>query len=276
MLLGNFDQYVILIICCFRSEVYKLFVGGLSPDVGRSELTLYFEQYGSVKEAIVMMDRLTGNSRGFGFVTFHEGDAFQFVLSLEHMILNKRVDVRPAEARNRVLAPLENTVQPTALEQSINTLPPINAGMLTEDQRTSLSGRSYHSMERSSDVFVGSYLTSARPSVSQVDHRFVSYQNQGVSFASTPQFYPPTRSMMTPVVPPVGHSAAPSASMTTMIAPPIPVQGFDFSNSLGNETFPIPSGYGPDPLPVHTTLNYAGIYHRVYNELRCQLLSFRI
>ena len=51
----------------------KLFVGGLSWDTDDSGLRNAFEQYGEVTEAKVITDHYTGRSRGFGFVTFNDG-----------------------------------------------------------------------------------------------------------------------------------------------------------------------------------------------------------
>jgi len=47
----------------------KLFVGGLSWDTTDEGLHEAFSQFGVVTEAKVVMDRETGRSRGFGFVT---------------------------------------------------------------------------------------------------------------------------------------------------------------------------------------------------------------
>jgi len=46
----------------------KLYVGGLSYDVDDSDLSQLFSQHGSVESAAVIMDRMTGRSKGFGFV----------------------------------------------------------------------------------------------------------------------------------------------------------------------------------------------------------------
>jgi len=46
----------------------KLYVGNLSYNVGDSELTEMFAPHGTVDSATVVMDRMTGRSRGFGFV----------------------------------------------------------------------------------------------------------------------------------------------------------------------------------------------------------------
>ena len=52
----------------------KLFVGGLSWNTTRETLRAAFEAYGEVTDAVVVMDRDTGRSRGFGFVTFANGE----------------------------------------------------------------------------------------------------------------------------------------------------------------------------------------------------------
>lgn len=47
----------------------KLFVGNLSFETTENDLMDLFGQYGEVKEAALMQDRMTGRSRGFAFVT---------------------------------------------------------------------------------------------------------------------------------------------------------------------------------------------------------------
>jgi RNA recognition motif. (a.k.a. RRM, RBD, or RNP domain) len=48
----------------------KIFVGGIPPQIDRDELKQIFEEYGTVIDAIVMVDQITQRSRCFGFVTF--------------------------------------------------------------------------------------------------------------------------------------------------------------------------------------------------------------
>ncbi|CAN6477185.1 unnamed protein product [Victoria cruziana] len=48
----------------------KLFIGGLSYGTDDSSLREAFSSYGEVVEARVILDRETGRSRGFGFVSF--------------------------------------------------------------------------------------------------------------------------------------------------------------------------------------------------------------
>ena len=55
----------------------KIFVGGLSWGTTNEQLGEAFEQYGDISEAVVITDRETGRSRGFGFVTFEDSQAAQ-------------------------------------------------------------------------------------------------------------------------------------------------------------------------------------------------------
>jgi RNA recognition motif-containing protein len=57
---------------------HKLFVGGLAFSTSSERLREVFEQAGTVESATVVMDRDSGQSRGFGFVemaTSAEADA---------------------------------------------------------------------------------------------------------------------------------------------------------------------------------------------------------
>ena len=47
----------------------RLFVGGLSWNTTAGDLETAFSEFGDVAEAVVVKDRDTGSSRGFGFVT---------------------------------------------------------------------------------------------------------------------------------------------------------------------------------------------------------------
>ncbi|PKA50356.1 Glycine-rich RNA-binding protein 3, mitochondrial [Apostasia shenzhenica] len=53
---------------CMSSS--KLFVGGLSYSTDDQSLREAFSGYGEVVESRVIMDRETGRSRGFGFITY--------------------------------------------------------------------------------------------------------------------------------------------------------------------------------------------------------------
>ena len=48
----------------------KLFIGGLPGSVTSESMREFFSQFGKVVDATVMLDRETGRSKGFGFVSF--------------------------------------------------------------------------------------------------------------------------------------------------------------------------------------------------------------
>lgn len=48
----------------------KLFIGGLPWSITNDTLRELFAQYGEITDCVVITDRDTGRSKGFGFVTF--------------------------------------------------------------------------------------------------------------------------------------------------------------------------------------------------------------
>ena len=50
----------------------KLYVGNLSFETTENDLQDAFAQHGQVSEVALMMDRMTGKSRGFAFVTMND------------------------------------------------------------------------------------------------------------------------------------------------------------------------------------------------------------
>nr|XP_029521202.1 RNA-binding protein 38-like [Oncorhynchus nerka] len=53
----------------------KIFVGGLPYHTNNASLRKYFETFGDIDEAVVITDRQTGKSRGYGFVTMMDRGA---------------------------------------------------------------------------------------------------------------------------------------------------------------------------------------------------------
>ena len=48
----------------------KLYVGNLPYSVNSDELRSLFSEFGEITDAVVITDRMSGRSKGFGFVTF--------------------------------------------------------------------------------------------------------------------------------------------------------------------------------------------------------------
>ncbi|KAI3463807.1 hypothetical protein Pfo_020470 [Paulownia fortunei] len=70
----------------------KLFVGGLSYSTDDTSLREAFDKYGEVAEARVIVDRETGRSRGFGFVTYSSSEeASAAIQALDQQELHGRM-----------------------------------------------------------------------------------------------------------------------------------------------------------------------------------------
>lgn len=54
----------------------KIFVGGLPYHTNDASLRKYFESFGDIDEAVVITDKQTGKSRGYGFVSENETRLF--------------------------------------------------------------------------------------------------------------------------------------------------------------------------------------------------------
>ena len=86
-----------------RTIPSRLFVGGLAWGVSTDKLREMFETVGRVADAVVMVDRDTGDSRGFGFVTMADRrDATEAIRRLDGADLDGRtLVVRQATERGR-------------------------------------------------------------------------------------------------------------------------------------------------------------------------------
>src|SRR6516225_5939776 len=70
----------------------KLFVGNLSFNTTENELQEAFAAHGQVVEANLMMDRMTGRSRGFAFITYSTPEEAQKAIAAMH---GAQLDGRP-------------------------------------------------------------------------------------------------------------------------------------------------------------------------------------
>ena len=79
----------------------KLFVGGLAWGTTDQGLQTAFAAHGEITEAVVITDRETGRSRGFGFVTFANAeDADKAIGALNGTELDGRtINVNEAQER---------------------------------------------------------------------------------------------------------------------------------------------------------------------------------
>jgi len=79
----------------------KLYVGNLPWSINDQGLKDMFSAFGEVTEAVIISDRYTGRSKGFGFVTFaNEADAEKAVAEMaDKEIENRKIVVNVAKPR---------------------------------------------------------------------------------------------------------------------------------------------------------------------------------
>ncbi len=73
----------------------KLYVGNLSYNTTENDLQDLFAQQGAVTEVSLMMDRMSGRSRGFAFVTMETEEAAQAAVAA--------LNDKPLDGRNIVV-----------------------------------------------------------------------------------------------------------------------------------------------------------------------------
>ncbi len=82
----------------------KLFVGSLPWSINNDSLKELFAQYGEIVEVVVITDRDTGRSKGFGFVTFTNEDDARKALEMDGKEVEGRTIIvnvgKPRENRN--------------------------------------------------------------------------------------------------------------------------------------------------------------------------------
>ncbi len=82
----------------------KLYVGGLPYSTQEDALKELFAQAGSVVSAVIIMDKMSGRSKGFGFVEMSSNDEAQKAISMfnDQEFEGRKLTVneaRPMEAR---------------------------------------------------------------------------------------------------------------------------------------------------------------------------------
>lgn len=86
----------------------KIFVGGLPPTITENGFKNYFDQFGTITDAVVMYDHNTQRSRGFGFITYDSEEAVNKVLlNSFHDLNGKKVEVKRAVPKEH--SPCPNT-----------------------------------------------------------------------------------------------------------------------------------------------------------------------
>lgn len=85
-----------------QEKTSKIFVGGVSQEATEQDFEQFFQQFGRVIDATLMMDKDTGRPRGFGFVTFEGEQAVEATLAQPLDILGKPIEVKKAQPRGHL------------------------------------------------------------------------------------------------------------------------------------------------------------------------------
>ena len=86
----------------------RIYVGNLPWSITKIRLEELFSSFGEIEDALVISDKYTGRSRGFGFVTFSkEGDADKAIREMNEKELEGRnlvvKEARPLEKEKELL-----------------------------------------------------------------------------------------------------------------------------------------------------------------------------
>jgi RNA recognition motif-containing protein len=98
-----------------RTNEVSIFIGDLAPDVSESALFEFFAtKYTSVSGTKIMIDRMTGQSKSYGFVRFlDENEQQRSLVEMQGSILNGRpIRVSTAAPRSRPQQPSQQQQQP--------------------------------------------------------------------------------------------------------------------------------------------------------------------
>ncbi|GMM28298.1 Hrp1 protein [Martiniozyma asiatica (nom. inval.)] len=85
-----------------QEKIGKVFVGGVAPDVTTQDFRDYFEQFGNIIDSQLMINKDTGKSRGYGFVTYDSAEAVERCTKDKFVMFHgKRMEVKKAEPRQQ-------------------------------------------------------------------------------------------------------------------------------------------------------------------------------
>lgn len=85
-------------------QEFKLYVGGIPYSSTNEDLKRHFSAAGEVKDAVIIMDKMTRRSKGFGFVEMTTSEDAQKAIQMFHDqdFMGRKLTVnlaRPMEAR---------------------------------------------------------------------------------------------------------------------------------------------------------------------------------
>ncbi|KAG6511688.1 hypothetical protein ZIOFF_029765 [Zingiber officinale] len=89
----------------------KLVVLGIPWDVDTEGLREYMTKFGPLDDCVVMKERSTGRSRGFGYVTFSSAEDAKSALDCEHVLGNRTLEVKVATPKEEMKGPTKKATR---------------------------------------------------------------------------------------------------------------------------------------------------------------------
>ncbi|OCH91330.1 RNA-binding domain-containing protein [Obba rivulosa] len=89
----------------------RYFVGGLSHATTSDTMRAFFSAYGKVVDCTVMVDRDTGRSKGFGFVTFEDASNTDQLVGNVGLMLDDKPVCRPSSLFLRLFRPDDQQIE---------------------------------------------------------------------------------------------------------------------------------------------------------------------
>ena len=108
-----------------NKKIYRMFVGGLSFKVDNKILKQHFEDFGNIKKALIIRDPKSGQSKGYGFITFTSKHSYDSALSTETVILGRKADcyavMTKSSLKEKVKQDVNNKIFVGGISQSTRT-----------------------------------------------------------------------------------------------------------------------------------------------------------
>ena len=83
-------------------DIMKIYVGNLAYDVVDEDLKTAFEPFGAIEEAFVLKDKISGRSKGFGFIEMANQEEAEAAIEKMHgsELKGRTIKVNEAKPKN--------------------------------------------------------------------------------------------------------------------------------------------------------------------------------
>ncbi|XP_057974800.1 uncharacterized protein LOC131162385 isoform X2 [Malania oleifera] len=142
------------------NEVKKLVVLGIPWEVDSDGLRQYMSQFGELAEAMVMKDRASGRSRGFGYIIFSSSEDAEKALIAQHTLNGRMLEVKIATPKEEMIS-----TSKTSTRVFVARIPP------------SVTDEEFHSYFMKYGPLIDAYMPKDPVTKQQRGIGFVTYEN---------------------------------------------------------------------------------------------------